>query len=105
MSHADQPDPRAEIDELEADIEQTRAELGETVAALTDKLDVKGRAEQKVQDVKEDVKAKVDTAKDNTKDVVAQTVQRVEHPRRSAVPWVIAGAVVLAGVLVWARRR
>ena len=71
MSHADQPDPRAEIDELEADIEQTARSSAETVAALTDKLDVKGpcgargprrqggRQRPKVGD----------TAKDNAKDV------------------------------------
>jgi hypothetical protein len=38
-------------DEIRSDIEQTRAELGDTVEALGAKSDVKGRAKAKVEEV------------------------------------------------------
>ena len=37
-----EPGPDAGIEDIEADAEQTRKELGQTVEALADKLDVKG---------------------------------------------------------------
>lgn len=54
------PEPGADagVDELKADIEKTRAELGETVGALSDKMDVKARTQEKVHDVSESVRAK-----------------------------------------------
>lgn len=50
-------------DEIRNDIEQTRAELGDTAEALGAKTDVKGRAEAKVEDIKESAQAKVDGVK------------------------------------------
>jgi ElaB/YqjD/DUF883 family membrane-anchored ribosome-binding protein len=44
--------------ELRADIEQTRQELGDTVAALAEKTDVKTRAKEKVSEVKQNVTEK-----------------------------------------------
>jgi hypothetical protein len=41
-------------DELRTEIEQTRAELGETAAALGAKADVKGRAKERVHELKQD---------------------------------------------------
>ena len=43
---------------LRAEIERTRLELGETVAALAEKTDVKARAKEKVAEVKETVTRK-----------------------------------------------
>ncbi|EJZ06152.1 DUF3618 domain-containing protein [Mycolicibacterium vaccae] len=76
-----EPGPDAGIDELQADIEKTRAELGETVGALSNKLDVKGRAQQTVTEAKESVKA------------------------RPAVPVGVLLSVVAVGLLIWLRRR
>jgi hypothetical protein len=45
------------IDELRADIKQTRVELGETVQALAAKADVKARAKDQVEQTKQKVKA------------------------------------------------
>jgi len=45
------------IDELRADIKQTRSELGETVQALAAKADVKARAKDQVELTKQKVKA------------------------------------------------
>jgi len=39
-------------DELRRDIEQTREELGDTAAALGAKADVKGRAKERVNEIK-----------------------------------------------------
>jgi len=96
---AAQPDPRPEpgpdagVADLQADIERTRAELGQTVGALSDKLDVKGRAQQKVSD---------------TKDAVAQrSHEAIATVRtRPAIPvgFLVAAAATL-GVLIWLRRR
>jgi Protein of unknown function (DUF3618) len=41
-------------DELRTEIEQTRAELGETAAALGAKADVKSRAKERVHELKQD---------------------------------------------------
>jgi hypothetical protein len=43
----EEPGPDSSIDEVRADIEATREQLRETVAALGEKVDVKRRAEQK----------------------------------------------------------
>jgi hypothetical protein len=43
-----EPAPDAGVDDLQADIATTRDQLGETVEALSAKLDVKAQAKQKV---------------------------------------------------------
>ena len=55
--------------EIEQDIEKTREELGDTVAALAEKTDVKARAKGKVEEVKGSVADKKDdlTSKAQTK--------------------------------------
>ena len=50
-------------DEIRAEIEQTRAELGQTVDALTSKLDVKAQAHDRVDAAKATVAAKATQAK------------------------------------------
>ncbi|WP_433782666.1 DUF3618 domain-containing protein [Actinomycetospora sp. CA-101289] len=47
------PGPDATPEELVADIEATRAELGDTVEALSQKLDVKAQARHSLEDVKQ----------------------------------------------------
>jgi hypothetical protein len=94
--HPPEPGPDAGIDDIQADIERTRKELGETVGALSAKLDFKERTKQKAAESKERV---VDTA---------QTVRHAatEDPRVK-VPLIAALLIgVLAiGVVVWRRRR
>ncbi len=91
MSEADrarpEPGPDADKDAIEADIEQTRAELGETTSALAAKLDVPQQARQKV---------------DETKQRVAQKTAPV---RNNAVPIAAVAAVAVVGLLLWRRRR
>jgi ElaB/YqjD/DUF883 family membrane-anchored ribosome-binding protein len=54
------PDP----ERIERDIEETREELGDTVAALAEKADVKQQARAKVDHTKEQAKARVTEVKE-----------------------------------------
>ena len=54
-----EPGPDAGIDDIQADIEHTRKELGETFEALSAKADVKGRAKKKAADTKDGITEKV----------------------------------------------
>ena len=54
-----EPGPDAGIDDIQADIEHTRKELGETIEALSAKADVKGRAKKKAADTKDGITEKV----------------------------------------------
>jgi hypothetical protein len=90
-----EPGPDADIDDIQADIEKTRDELGETVQAISGKLDVKAQAHQKVEDTKERVAERVDTIKHAATD----------NPKRTVpVAAVVAVVAVAAGILIWRRR-
>jgi hypothetical protein len=91
-----EPGPDAGIDDIQADIERTRKELGDTVGALSAKLDVKERAKDKIAETKERV---VDTAQ--TMGRVATHDPKVKMPLIAAL--VIGGLAM--GVVVWRRRR
>jgi Tfp pilus assembly protein FimV len=60
--------PKPNVDELRADIKQTRAELGETVQALAAKADVKARAKDQVEQTKQKVKAQAVEATERVRD-------------------------------------
>lgn len=53
-----------DLDELRAEIERTRAELGDTVQALAAKADVKARAKDQVEQAKAAMAGRVHDAKD-----------------------------------------
>ena len=107
--------------EIEQDIEKTREELGDTVAALAEKTDVKARAKGKVEEVKGSVADKKDdlTSKAQTKEEFAAKAQdaspssidtgQVAAAARegAAAPYIAAGAVLagfVLGLLVAKRR-
>lgn len=75
------------MDDIQADIEQTRQELGDTAQALAAKLDVPAQARQKVEETKKRV------------------AEKTEPVQRNAVPIAAAVAVVVIGLLIWRRRR
>ena len=82
--------------EIEADIEQQREELAETLDALTAKLDVKSHAQAKVHDMRTTTRLKV-----------AETKDRVTTDGGKPRPEVLGtAALVVVGVvaLVWWRR-
>jgi len=88
MSDGDQRTP----EEIRADLAQTRRELGDTAEALAEKTDVKGRAEERVEEVKANVSARVP---DNAQDLVAKV---------RANPLPLIGAVVVVGAYLLGRR-
>ena len=90
-----EPGPDAGVDDIQADIERTRKELGETVGALSAKLDVKERAKDKAAETKERV---VETA--HTMGRVATHDPKVKMPLIAAL---VIG-VLAAGVVIWRRR-
>jgi len=68
--------------EIEADIEATREELGDTVAELADKADVKKQAKRKVAEAK----AKVTAKKDQAKETVTAQKEAVTEKVKQASP-------------------
>ena len=108
-----EPGPDAGIEEIQADIDQTRKELGETVEALAAKVDVTGRAKQKASDTKDRVVEKAQLGRD----VIVEKARAVQTTARAAVtddvgsvkPVVPVAAVVavtaVIGFVWWRRRR
>ena len=91
-----QPEPGtdADLDEIQTDIDQTRQQLGETVEALSAKLDVKAQARQKV---------------DYTKARVFGTAQSARQKAGQAGPAVpdlaFLAIAAVVGIIIWRRRR
>jgi Protein of unknown function (DUF3618) len=104
-----EPGPEAGIDEIQSDIAETRKELGQTVEALSAKMDVKQRTKDKAVETKERV---VEKAAD-TKDAVLDKAQSVQHATlddgraKVTVPTALAlaGTAVLVWLLLRRRRR
>ena len=94
--------------QIEADIEQTRQELGETVEALTAKLDVKARARQRLVVTKEQAAQRADAARRRAAELVAQAKVAAtdsEARSRTVVPvGVVVVVVALSAAVVWKRR-
>src|SRR6185503_17173579 len=98
-----EPGPDAGIDEIQADIERTRQELGETVEALSDKADSKGRAQATAAHAKEAVTEQAA----HTKDVLAEKAHAVSSTARdhltddsgSLRPSVLVTALVAAAAV------
>jgi ElaB/YqjD/DUF883 family membrane-anchored ribosome-binding protein len=107
----DQPEGGAprDPDEIKRDIEQTRQELGDTVAAVAEKADVKGQAKAKVDEVKERITDKKDDLADRAKQAAPESSgqaaeQAQSFAREHRTELIIAGAVV-AGFLIGRLRR
>lgn len=60
----DEQDARSP-EEIRADIEETREELGDTVEALAEKADVKGQARAKADEMKGEARSKVESVKES----------------------------------------
>ena len=97
-------------EEIREEIEGTREELGDTVAAVTEKTDVKKQAKAKVDDVKSQAAAKAGEAKSKAKELgdkakaaapesPSEGVQQAQTiAKQNPTPVAIAGAVI--GLLV-----
>ena len=91
-------------DELRAEIAQTRADLGETAAALAAKADVKQRVKDSAAETKQKAAAKVDETKqkaaakvDETKQKAAAKVDEVTHKAAAKVDEVSQTVAAKAG--------
>ena len=73
-------------DAIREDIEQTRAEMSETVEAIGYKADVPSRAKDAVSDKVENVKSKVSDAATRAKEAVTGTTSRVGDRVSDATP-------------------
>lgn len=101
VPEAPEPSGDAAIDEVRADIAATRAELQDTVDALSAKLDVKAQANKKVEAAKDKVADAAGQAKD-------KAPEPVQHAVEAASPYgkqIAIGAAVLAVVAIIVRRR
>lgn len=94
-------DPEA----LEAELRRTRVELGETIDALSHKLDVKSRVTSRVSRTSTQAKAQLARRGHETHERLRQGMghARANPAPVSAVVVAVAAAVVL-GVVVWGRR-
>lgn len=90
-----EPGPDAGIEEIQNDIEQTRNELGDTVEALSAKMDVKQRTKDKAAETKEAVVDKVHAMQHAT----------IDDGRVMVTAPVAAAALVGVVALVWILRR
>jgi len=98
---------RSAPEQIQADIEQTRQELGETVEALTTKLDVKARAGQRLGAAKEQARQKADVARRKSAEMVTRTKEAATEDKgwpRPAVPIAAGIVVVTVAAVVWRRR-
>lgn len=77
--------PRDDAAAIQADIEQTRAELADTVDALSVKLDVKAQAAQKAHELGERATTKVEQAVAAAPEPVQQALGRAAATARPAV--------------------
>jgi ElaB/YqjD/DUF883 family membrane-anchored ribosome-binding protein len=97
-------DGTAEVQELQADIEETRDELAATVAALAAKTDVKGRAQEKLSQIRM-------RSRDRAREGAAVVRERGRQIAgvRASFPWqsALAATVAVAAVVGWVliRRR
>jgi hypothetical protein len=96
-----EPGPEADIDEIQSDIAETRKELGQTVEALSAKMDVKQRTKDKAAETKEAVAVKAA----ETKEAVLDRAHVVQHATlddgRAKVTVPATLGVVGAALLVW----
>jgi ElaB/YqjD/DUF883 family membrane-anchored ribosome-binding protein len=89
--------------QIREDIEQTREELGETVAAVAEKTDVKRQAQAKAEELKGQAGAKAKELSDKAKEVAPESategVQQAQQlAKENPMPLAFAG-VFLAGVV------
>jgi ABC-type transporter Mla subunit MlaD len=93
----EQPTP----EQLRRDIAQTRADLGDTAAALAQKTDVKARAKDKVEDIKESATDKAESLKQAAADKKGGGIAAQAKAKAQDNPVITAaGAAFLGGFLL-----
>jgi cobalamin biosynthesis Mg chelatase CobN len=97
MSEKNGSAPKPSINELRADIRQTREELGETVQALAAKADVKARAKEQVEQTKLKVRAQAVEATERVRDAAVAAAGVVSGKVREATDQASTAAGVVGG--------
>lgn len=99
---------RPATEQIQADIEQTRQELGETVEALSAKLDVKARAGQRLGVAKDKARQRADMARRKSAEMVTRTKEAATDDQgrpKPAVPIAVGIVVVtVVAAVIWRRR-
>jgi hypothetical protein len=94
--------------QIEAEIEQTRQELGETVEALSAKLDVRARARQRLVVTKVHAAQSADAARRRAAELAARAkVAATESQGRSRTVVPVGAVIVvvaLSATVIWKRR-
>ena len=99
-SSVDDQQEQRSPDEIRADIQETREDLGNTVEALASKTDVKGQAKAKVESIKEGFSGAKDGAAERTPDSAqAGFAQAKDTATSNPVPTAAIAAFV-GGLLV-----
>jgi hypothetical protein len=96
-------------EQIQAEIDATREQLGDTVAAVSEKADIKGQAREKVAEVKQTVQAKKDEllakAKNTSPESASTGAQQLKgKAQENPLPFAVAVAL-LAGFLLGRRAR
>jgi ElaB/YqjD/DUF883 family membrane-anchored ribosome-binding protein len=104
------PEEERTAEQIQADIEKTREDLGETAEALAAKADVKGQAKAKVEEVKSSAREKTDEAFAKVRGATpegaqAGAQQAAAKAQENPVPLAIAGAFALGIVVGIALKR
>jgi Protein of unknown function (DUF3618) len=91
-------------EQIRADIEQTREQVGDTVEALAAKTDVKARARDRMEELKGEVRARAGQVKTQAQGATPASAQEggqkvVEVVRGNPAPFVLGGAVLVAFLL------
>ncbi|GAA1788481.1 DUF3618 domain-containing protein [Planosporangium flavigriseum] len=98
--------PPSDVDELRADIEHTRAELGETVQALAAKVDLKARLQETADEAKARVREGIQSAAVEARTAAVEAPEKAQElasrVRRNPVPLVVV--VGAAALVVWFMR-
>jgi ElaB/YqjD/DUF883 family membrane-anchored ribosome-binding protein len=108
-----QGQPPSDVEGLREEIQQTRAQLGETVEALAAKADVKARLHETAEEAKARVRERVGEVVDRVEAKLPAPAQEAAERTARTVRdnWrplaVVAGSALLALVVVrwWNRRR
>jgi Protein of unknown function (DUF3618) len=97
-------------EELRQEIETTREELGDTVAALAAKADVKAQAKQKIDETKATVTGKKDELLGKAKEASPASASSAAtslsvQARQNPIPVAAAGAFAFGFLAGWVMRR
>ena len=97
------PNQQTDPEQLRREIEEIRRKLGETVAQLAHKADVKAQAREKVEEVKANVQGAKDNALRHTPDSARGGAQSMATgARQHPAPLAVGGALIV-GFLIGRR--